>query len=119
MTHPDEGSETGSELMPFGISREAWRRVLEEPTPEPRFDPVERPAHYAAGAIECADAIAVAIADEPDALVAWCRGNAIKYLWRAGKKGHAAEDLRKAIWYIDRAATHLEARDGDRQSDHR
>ena len=29
-------------------------------------------------------------------------GNAIKYLWRAGLKGDALEDLRKAEWYIRR-----------------
>ena len=28
-------------------------------------------------------------------------GNAIKYLWRAGLKGNAIEDLKKAIWYIE------------------
>lgn len=28
-------------------------------------------------------------------------GNATKYLWRAGKKGNAIEDLRKAAWYIE------------------
>jgi len=28
-------------------------------------------------------------------------GNAIKYLWRAGLKGDAIEDLKKAKWYID------------------
>ncbi len=27
-------------------------------------------------------------------------GSAIKYLWRAGKKGSATEDLEKAVWYI-------------------
>lgn len=29
-------------------------------------------------------------------------GNALKYLWRAGKKGPAAEDYRKAAWYLRR-----------------
>lgn len=29
-------------------------------------------------------------------------GNALKYIWRADLKGAALEDLRKAIWYIDR-----------------
>lgn len=29
------------------------------------------------------------------------RGNAIKYLWRAGSKGDAVEDLRKAAKYIE------------------
>lgn len=28
-------------------------------------------------------------------------GNAIKYLWRAGLKANATEDLRKARWYIE------------------
>ena len=32
----------------------------------------------------------------------FCRGNAIKYIWRAGEKGSEVEDLRKAVWYINR-----------------
>jgi len=28
-------------------------------------------------------------------------GNAIKYIWRAGNKGNALEDLKKARWYLD------------------
>lgn len=32
-------------------------------------------------------------------------GNATKYLSRAGKKGAAKEDLKKALWYIVRART--------------
>jgi hypothetical protein len=39
----------------------------------------------------------------------FCIGNAIKYLWRAGLKGDAVEDLRKAAWYIDREIKRLEA----------
>jgi hypothetical protein len=38
----------------------------------------------------------------------FCIGNAIKYLWRAGLKGEALEDLRKAIWYIEREIDRLE-----------
>ena len=29
-------------------------------------------------------------------------GNAIKYVWRADLKGNAVEDLKKAVWYINR-----------------
>jgi len=29
------------------------------------------------------------------------RGNAIKYIWRAGDKGNEIEDLQKAIWYLN------------------
>lgn len=35
-------------------------------------------------------------------------GNAIKYIWRAGLKGNALEDLRKARWYLDREIARLE-----------
>lgn len=119
MTHPDEGSETAAELMPMRPPTQTYTLAPEPSrtagsTAGTRFDPVQRPAHYAHGSIQCADAIEVALEGETDALVAWCRGNAIKYLWRTGKKGNAAEDLRKAIWYIERAAKHLEARDGNR-----
>lgn len=36
-------------------------------------------------------------------------GNAIKYLWRAGLKGDAIEDLRKASWYCQREIDRREA----------
>ena len=29
-------------------------------------------------------------------------GNAIKYIWRADLKNDAEEDLRKALWYVQR-----------------
>ena len=29
-------------------------------------------------------------------------GNALKYISRAGKKGDSKEDLRKAMWYLNR-----------------
>lgn len=34
-------------------------------------------------------------------------GNAVKYISRAGKKGEAIDDLKKARWYIDRAIQKL------------
>lgn len=36
-------------------------------------------------------------------------GNAVKYIWRAGKKGDPIEDLEKAKWYIDREIARLSA----------
>lgn len=29
------------------------------------------------------------------------RGNAVKYIWRAGDKGNEIEDLEKAKWYLE------------------
>jgi hypothetical protein len=69
-------------------------------------DPVNKPAHYTAGSIECIDAIQTALGNE--AFVAYCRGNAIKYLWRTGRKGPGPQDLLKAAWYCQRAATVVE-----------
>lgn len=38
----------------------------------------------------------------------FCRGNALKYIIRAGRKGDSAiEDLTKALWYIDREIARL------------
>jgi len=32
----------------------------------------------------------------------FCLGNAIKYIWRADLKHDAIEDLKKALWYIQK-----------------
>lgn len=36
------------------------------------------------------------------------RGNAIKYIWRAGRKSNEIEDLEKAIWYLRREVRRLD-----------
>lgn len=38
----------------------------------------------------------------------FCLGNAIKYICRAGKKRSATDDLRKAIWYLNRELEKLQ-----------
>jgi hypothetical protein len=71
-------------------------------------DPIN-PDHYQ-GAIECIDALEAAMT--PEAFSGFCRGNAFKYLWRAGRKGPALEDAQKAAWYLDRLIRSLETTDG-------
>jgi len=39
----------------------------------------------------------------------FCLGNAVKYISRAGKKGDALEDLKKAQWYLSREIMRWEA----------
>ena len=60
-------------------------------------DPVSHPAHYTTGKIECIEYI-------EDKQLGFHLGNAVKYITRAGKKSpdKKIEDLRKAMWYIDR-----------------
>jgi hypothetical protein len=64
-------------------------------------DPVNHPSHYQGG-IECIDAIEAALG--PEGFAAYCRGNVLKYAFRAGKKGPLAQDMLKAAWYAERAA---------------
>lgn len=61
-------------------------------------DPVNSPVHYVVpGLPECVEVIEGLGLD-------WHLGNALKYLWRAGRKsGNALEDLQKARWFLDRA----------------
>lgn len=62
-------------------------------------DAVHSPAHYQlADGVEAIDVIDQAVGDP----ASFYRGNALKYLLRAGRKGDAKQDLEKARWYIDR-----------------
>lgn len=63
-------------------------------------DMVNSPAHYTQGNIECIEAIAEVVKNL-DGMEAMCTGNAIKYLWR-WKHKNGVEDLKKAVWYIQR-----------------
>lgn len=71
-------------------------------------DKVNHPSHYTAGAVECIDAIAAATTGL-DGIEAVCTGNAVKYLFRHNHK-NGTEDLRKAIWYIERLIKSRDAR---------
>lgn len=58
---------------------------------------ITAPDHYS-GPIECIDAIRAALGDS--AFIDYCRANALKYLWRAGRKWDALEDIQKAGVYL-------------------
>lgn len=63
-------------------------------------DTVNHPAHYTQGGIECIEAIKAATVGL-EGIEAVCMGNAIKYIWR-WKQKNGIEDLKKAIWYINK-----------------
>lgn len=56
---------------------------------------VNHPSHYNVGKIEVIDFI-------EDQALDFHLGNAVKYICRAECKGEPVEDLRKAIWYLNR-----------------
>ena len=58
-------------------------------------DLVNHPPHYTAhpSGVEC-----IEITEH----MGFNLGNAIKYIWRADLKADTLEDLRKALWYVQR-----------------
>jgi hypothetical protein len=58
-------------------------------------DPVNHPRHYTKhpSGVEC-----IQITEH----MGFNLGNAVKYIWRADLKGKQVEDLKKAVWYINR-----------------
>ena len=81
------------------------QRAEEEREHREASDPVSHPAHYTDGKIEVIDFI-------EDKGLNFHRGNAVKYIARAGKKDPTKEieDLKKARWYLDREIDRLERR---------
>lgn len=76
---------------------EEIRRGIEEsvlPGP-PKHDPVNHPKHYTEhpSGVEC-----IQVTEH----MGFNLGNAVKYIWRCDLKADAIEDLRKAVWYVER-----------------
>ena len=66
------------------------------------YDDVNHPKHYTEGRkYETIEVI-------EDWKLDFCLGNAVKYISRAGRKNDAVEDLKKAVWYIERRIEQLE-----------
>lgn len=71
---------------------------------KPPHDPVMSPSHYTAYPVEVI---------ELTEHLNFCRGNAVKYIARAGLKGGPADeiqDLEKSRWYIDREIARMKAK---------
>jgi len=64
-------------------------------------DPVNHPPHYTqhSSSVECYE-----ISQHLSAAVA----QAFQYIWRAEDKGNAAEDYKKAVWWLEREIQRLE-----------
>ena len=93
MTHPQPagattGATEGAGGVPVGPEANGARKTASS-------DPVNHPAHYVShpSGVEC-----IQITEH----MGFNLGNAIKYVWRADLKADALEDMRKAIWYIQR-----------------
>lgn len=70
----------------------------------PTSEAVDSPSHYSSGWSNGAEVIDIA------EHLNFNRGNVIKYVARAGRKysDKELEDLKKALWYLDREISRLE-----------
>lgn len=60
-----------------------------------QHDPVKNPIHYKGNGLEAIDVI-------ESFNLNFRLGNAVKYILRADKKGNPKQDIKKAIWYLER-----------------
>ena len=79
----------------FDIIMTKEEEAMDSPKP---VDMVNNPPHYTQGGIECIDAIRAALT--PDEFRGYCKGAALKYVWREKHKG-GDESLAKAVWYLN------------------
>jgi hypothetical protein len=81
-------------------------------------DPINHPSHYTSSPARCPECSrpieCIDVAEHQN----FCLGNAMKYLWRAGLKGDALEDLRKAQWYLAREIARRQTAAVEAQPDH-
>lgn len=70
----------------------------------PLYDPINHPSHYNSGTIEVLDYIIDKIADPKS----YCIGNVLKYVSRYDLKGTPVQDLKKAIFYLNKTVELIE-----------
>ena len=95
-------SEWDATVLEQQMKESSWIGPVKKSTAErllPRFDPVDKPAHYNNGGIEAIDYIKQQLGH--DGFIAYCEGNVIKYGHRWRYK-NGVEDLRKKKWYLER-----------------
>lgn len=92
---------TDEEIEKAAFKTKEWTDIPQVVTKRNTDDSVTHPKHYTShpSGIEC-----IQVTEHMN----FCRGNAVKYVWRAGEKGDEIEDLKKARWYLDREIARLE-----------
>ena len=68
---------------------------------EDKKEMVDHPSHYYMGKFEAIDVI-------EDWNLGFNLGNTVKYISRAGHKDNILQDLKKALWYLDREIKRIE-----------
>lgn len=93
----DGALSTLSEETITGVFGPEWRTLRTELRQSPKKDMVDKPAHYSRYGIETIDALKGTMS--PEEFNGFLKGNAFKYLTRAGAKDSLEQDLHKVCWY--------------------
>lgn len=96
---PNGGMDLDLYVYEFAEALVSKVREELEVTPASSVDMVNEPPHYKQGEVGCIDGIKSALTEEE--WRGYCKGNAIKYIWRERHKGQA-ESLAKAQWYLNK-----------------
>lgn len=88
---PDESFDTFGPLWRQKAAGETGNAAQE------KKDMVDKPAHYSRYDLETIDALGGTMS--PEEFNGFLKGNAIKYLTRAGAKDSLEQDLHKVCWY--------------------
>lgn len=75
---------------------EAFKVLLSKPE-----SAIDHPKHYTSSPAKCECGKTIECIQVTEHMN-FNLGNAFKYLWRQGLKGDSIEDLKKAVWYIQR-----------------
>ena len=73
---------------------------------------IDHPAHYMDGGIETIDYIKAKCMKD-NGYMGYLRGNALKYLSRAGIKDDTIQDLKKVLWFVNKMISELEVNNED------
>ena len=95
--HVDDETQEYEDLFTLIKAKKELNEILDQ------SDNVNHPSHYKQGNIECIDAMRQQFTKEE--VVAFCKLNAIKYLWRSNHKGTPQQDIDKANWYLNQISS--------------
>lgn len=95
MNTPRNKSDTTKQLCGFYWPKENKEEVLDK-----KVNEVYKPEHYTSGEMQCWDAIKASMTKE--AFCGYLKGNVQKYIWRYEKKDNPAQDLEKALVYLNK-----------------
>lgn len=65
-----------------------------------KFDAVDHPYHYTQSGYECIDVMEHVFSS--DDVESFCLCNAFKYLFRCKHKMNYIQDIKKAVWYLNK-----------------